>query len=383
MIKFLNYYGIAGAVKKTEVSITKGLNTLTFNTDMPENAARELHVRVRAAIKYRTEFSWPKGTIVVSGDWGGSRCTIYDLPTALMLLEASGQTKEFTSTAAIGELSLTGEVRPVPGVRSMLEAARDAGIETVIVPAANFAEASRVGINVIPVYTLLEAVERTPADVTAGEESAVYPFGFDDIKGLDDVKQQFTEAIRARKNVLLVGAPGTGKTMLARRGVSVMEPLYADVQAVLTRVYSCAGLLQWNRSVVCTRPFRAPHHTCSTVAITGGGTLPRPGEASLAHAGILYLDEIIEFPRQVLNTVLRAQKDKQTVIPARYGEVVLPADFLLVGAMNPCPCGFKRSEKRVCTCSADAVSAYMERAKRFLHAFDMRIDIPYWEAHKQ
>jgi magnesium chelatase family protein len=352
---------------------------------------REAKDRVRAAIK-NSGYEFPARRITVNLAPAAVKKagTGYDLPIALGILTAAGILRGdlLAGIAFTGELSLDGTVQPVPGVLSMALAARDEGIRRFLVPAANAAEAAIVqGLEVYGVERLDQAVTFL-AGVSDLEPEAIdlddlfaqhegYPVDFAEVRGQEYAKRALEIAAAGGHNLLLTGVPGSGKTMMARRLPSILPDLTLEEAIETTKVFSTAGLLPDHKPLLVTRPFRSPHHTVSDAGLIGGGQIPRPGEVSLAHNGVLFLDELPEFKKHVLE-VLRQPLEDGTVSIARAAvSLNFPARIMLVAAMNPCPCGYQGDQVRECTCTPFQVQRYRSRLSGpLLDRIDMHIEVP-------
>ena len=357
---------------------------------LPDAAVQESRERVRTAI-VNSGYDFPSRRITVNLAPADVRKEgpAFDLPIALALLCATGQARAaLQGAAAIGELGLDGAVRPVAGVLAVAQSARRRGLETLLVPAGNAGEAALVeGLTVLPAATLRQAaglleglphpaVERPdPADLLATGADADLDLA--DVLGQKRAKRVLEIAVAGAHNLLMVGPPGAGKTMLARRVPSIMPPLSVDEAIDVTRVYSVAGLLPAGTALVARRPFRAPHHTISAVGLVGGGGTPRPGEVSLAHLGVLFLDEFPEFRLSALEGLRQPLEDGDVTISRALTSVTFPARLMLVAAMNPCPCGFRGDKGRACTCPAHRLDVYGHRLSGpLLDRIDLRIEVP-------
>ena len=365
--------GIEAVAVTAEVNVASGGLGL-FIVGLPDNTIKESQERIQAAFENSGYKLMAKKTVVnlAPADLRkeGSQ---YDLPIAIGILTATEQitTDMLADTMFIGELSLNGKLHPVKGVLPIVAMAREMGLKRIFMPEENASEGAVVeGIETIGVGSLLEVCEilmghmpYTPAEHRLSAEEAIthgeYAEDFADVKGQAYVKRALEIAAAGGHNVIMVGAPGSGETMLARRMPSIMPPMTLEEALETTKVHSVAGKIGAHRSLIYTRPFRAPHHLTSQVALIGGGQSPQPGEVSLANNGVLFLDEMPEFGRNVLEVLRQPLEDRHISISRAKYSVEYPANFTLIASMNPCPCGYYNHPTKECTCSAAAVHRYM------------------------
>lgn len=381
--------GIDAYIVQVEVDIAQGLPAFT-TVGLPEGAVRESKERVKAAIK-NSGYHFPSDRITVNLAPADIKKegSAFDLPMALGILSATGLINRASCAdyLFLGELALDGIVRPVKGVLPMAIAAKELALKGVFLPSENAAEAGVVrGVNIYPVDTLSQVVETllgmssiTPFSIESDRLFQVQDFQMDfrDVRGQENAKRAVEIAGAGGHNLIMIGPPGAGKTMLARRISTILPALTFDESLETSKVYSVMGLMPKGCGLITVRPFRSPHHTISDAGLIGGGQNPKPGEVSLAHNGVLFLDELPEFRKNVLEVLRQPMEDGHVTISRANSTVTYPANFMLVAAMNPCPCGFLGDAKRECRCSFLQIQRYRAKISGpLMDRIDIHLEVP-------
>ncbi len=386
-IKSIGIFGMDSYMIEVEADISTGLPAFDI-VGLPDAAVKESRDRVRAAIK-NCGFKFPLGRITVNLAPADRKKagSIYDLPVLLAILKAYNQLNvRFEDSVIIGEVALDGKIRPANGILAITITAKQNGIKSIFVPQENAEEAAVIeGIDVYGIDNILQLIshlkgekliEKTVPSAEKITDFSAVP-DFSEVKGQLAAKKALEVAAAGGHNVLLIGPPGSGKSMLAKRLSGILPSMTFEESIETTKIHSIAGVLDKKNPLVATRPFRSPHHTISAAAIAGGGSIPKPGEISLAHNGVLFLDELPEFKRDVIEAMRQPIEDGRVTVSRVSGSLTYPSSVMLVGAMNPCPCGFFGHPTKECICSQNAVRKYLNRISGpMLDRMDLHVEVP-------
>lgn len=374
-VKSVSVYGIEGYLVEVEIYVAKGEMPSTIIVGLPDTAVKESRDRVKAALN-NSGYQFPGKNVIINLAPADRKKEgpVFELPIAVGILAATSQLEipDLSEYAIVGELSLDGKVRSVKGCLPMALKCREQGIKKMLLPSENAPEAAVVeGLDVLPVETLEQAVGILTKSILPEkyriepdevfQKYSEYEVDFAEIKGQEHAKRALTVAAAGNHNVILIGPPGAGKTMLVQRIPTIMPRLSLEEALETTKIYSVLGLLDAKKSLIATRPFRAPHHTISTAGLIGGGSIPRAGEISLSHNGVLFLDELPEFDRKTLEVLRQPLETGNVTISRAMNSVTYPARFMLVCAMNPCPCGYYTDRIKECRCTSYQIQNYSSK----------------------